>query len=129
MPKAKAAAITALNLDPSLAEAHTAMGIIQLFFDRDWAASEKAFRRAIELNPNYAGAYVGLGCNLTSSGRDKDGVAQFRKAVELDPLSMYANNWLGLALLFTDQYDETIHKAARCCRWRRSLRPPTPDGL
>ena len=88
MPKAKAAALRAIELDDSLAETHTALGIYYSNFAWNQPAAEKEFRRAIELNPNYATAHqqFGIEC-LTATGRFDEAVAESRRAAELDPVS------------------------------------------
>jgi eukaryotic-like serine/threonine-protein kinase len=89
MPKAKAAALRANEIDDSLAETHTALGIYYSTFAWNQPAAEKEFRRAIELDPNYAGAHqqFAIEC-LTSLGRFDEAIAEGRRAVELDPLSL-----------------------------------------
>jgi len=87
MPKAKAAAEKALQLDDSLAEAHTSLAFINWQYDFDWAAAEREVRRAIELNPNYSEAHHRYGYILTLQGRFEEGSAEMKRAVELDPLS------------------------------------------
>lgn len=77
----------ALELDPTLGEAHVVLGIQRLFFDWEWAAAEHALRRAIELNPNDAHAYHHLGNYLRAMGRADEAAAARERAVELDPLN------------------------------------------
>jgi len=87
IPKAKAAVEKAPKLDDSLAEAHTSLGIILYFCNYDWAAGEREFRRAIELNPNYAYAHNQYGEFLTFQGRFDEALVEMKLATELDPLS------------------------------------------
>jgi TolB-like protein/DNA-binding winged helix-turn-helix (wHTH) protein/Tfp pilus assembly protein PilF len=86
-PKAKAAANRALTLDEQSAEAHTALAYTLAFYDRDWAAAEKSFQRAIELNPNYATAHQWYGEFLLVMGRFEESRAQLEGALEIDPVS------------------------------------------
>jgi tetratricopeptide (TPR) repeat protein len=111
--KAKEAAARALELDASLAEAHTAMASVQVEFERDIAGAEKSYRRAIELNPNYAIAHVRYGWFL-SNGQNLDAVVkEMRRAQELDPLSPTTNGALAGALIYARQFDEVIKYSQR----------------
>ena len=84
-PKAKAAAITALELDHTLSEAHTSLAFSLDGFDWDWGAAEREFKRAIELNPNYATAHHWYAWHLSVLGRNSEAIAELRKAENLDP--------------------------------------------
>ena len=88
MPKAKAAAEKALQLDDTLAEAHTSLGGVNFWYDFDWAGGERELRRAIALNPSYALAHGFYGDLLTYQGRYDEAVAELMRAIELDPLSL-----------------------------------------
>jgi TolB-like protein/Tfp pilus assembly protein PilF len=108
-PKSIAAAKKALELDDTLAEAHTALAIATWLYDFDFAQSNKEFRRAIELNPNYAIAHQQYGnILLTALGRFDEAIAEAKRAVELDPLSLVINSDLGVDLFFARRYDEAI---------------------
>ena len=87
LQKSRAAVNRALELDPDLAEAHTALGLVRFFFEWDWAGAESEFRRALKLNPGSRAVQEEYGWFLTAMGRLDDGLAQSRKAAELDPLS------------------------------------------
>ena len=114
MPKAKAAALRAIELDDSLAETHTALGIYYSNFAWNQPAAEKEFRRAIELNPNYAPAHqqFGIEC-LTAMGRFDEAIAEGKRAVELDPVSTIINADLGNALTRARRFDEAIEQLNR----------------
>lgn len=86
-PRAKAAAEKAIELDDNSAEAHASLGTYKFFYDFDWEASEKEFRRAFALNPNYAFAHDQFGLSLAFQGRYDESQAEGRRAAELDPLS------------------------------------------
>ena len=86
-PQAKENALKALSLDGSLAEAHNALGVVQLFAMFDWQEAEKCFLRAIALNPGYADAHQRYGLCLLAMQRFEESEAQFRKALDIDPLS------------------------------------------
>jgi len=97
-PKAKAAALKALQLDEKLAEAHTALALTYVVFDWDWVSAEKSFVRAIELNPNYATAHHWYGISITYwSGltRVDEAIAELKRALALDPLSLIIKAELG----------------------------------
>ena len=86
-PKARAAAEQAVELDSNSAEAHTSLAVFKLFYEYDWAGSERDFRRAFELNPNYAFAHDQFALALAFTGRLDESIAESRLAAELDPLS------------------------------------------
>jgi TolB-like protein/DNA-binding winged helix-turn-helix (wHTH) protein len=114
MPKAKAAATKALELDPNLAEAHTSMALVKLFYDWDWAGAEAEFKQAIELNPNYPTAHHGYAVLLmTVYGRKDEAIEEANRALELDPLSIPLNNIVALLLSDAGRNDETIERAGK----------------
>ena len=90
MPRSKEAAQKAIELDGSLAEAHADLAAVHFWYDYDWPAAEREFRRAIELNPNSFLAHELYGWNLVSLGRLDEGIAESRRAQEIDPLSSSA---------------------------------------
>jgi len=108
-PSAKTAAQKALELDDTLAEAHTSLGQILLFYDLDLVGSSKEFERAIALNPNYATAHhwYGVGPPLAVGEFDR-AIAELRRAQQLDPLSLIINADLGVAFTTARRYDEAI---------------------
>lgn len=110
MPKAKAAAKRALELDESLAEAHAALARVLMTYDWEWNDAEKEFKRAIELNPRYAIAHQWYGDYFSVTGHPKQAIAEQRQALELDPLSLPINFALGLALLNARDYDKAIEQ-------------------
>jgi eukaryotic-like serine/threonine-protein kinase len=110
MPKAKAAAMRALELDETLAEAHTSLAGILAAYDWDWTGAEKEFKRAIELNPRYALAHQWYARYLDATGRHDEGIAEARRAQELDPLSLIMNFEVGQAFYFARKYDQAIEQ-------------------
>ena len=109
MPKAKAAAIKALELDNSLAEAHTALAYVLYSYERNFPESEKEFRQAIELNPNYATAHQWFGGgNLIALSRFEEGIAEGKRAEEIDPFSLIVITQLGTSFNYSRRYDESI---------------------
>jgi len=114
MPKAKAAAEKALELDADLAEAHASLGLIGPFLDWNWSGSKEHFERAIGLNPNYATAHHWYGeVYLMPMGRVDDALAEIRKAQTLDPLSAVISTDLGKDLYFARRYDQAIVELRR----------------
>jgi len=107
LPRARASAEKALALDRSLSEAHNSVGICALFYDWDWPAAERAFRRSLELNPENVFARMSYSQYLAIIGRPNDCLTEARRVVEIDPLSTSAA-WLGNALVFTRKYHESI---------------------
>jgi tetratricopeptide (TPR) repeat protein len=109
VPKAKVAANKALELDNTLAEAHSALAIALWSYDYDFDQSRAEFQRAIDLNPNYATAHLWFGTwVLTSLGRFDDAIAEIKRALELDPLSLVNNTDLGNAYMYARRYDAAI---------------------
>jgi tetratricopeptide (TPR) repeat protein len=107
-PKATVAARKAIELDETSSEGHTALGMLTLF-DFKFAPSEQEFRRAIELNPNYATAHHWFGNSLlVTLGRFDEAIKEGQRAVELDPLSLIINADLGSTLLIARRYDDAI---------------------
>jgi len=108
-PQAKAAARKALELDGSLAEAHTSLGQVLLFYDLDFQAAANEFERAIALNPNYATAHHWYGNGpLTVVGDFNTAIAELKRAQQLDPLSLIINADLGVTFFLARRYDEAI---------------------
>lgn len=107
-PRARAAALKALSLDPSLAEAHASLGFVRFLYDRDWIASESEFRRALELNGNYATAHQFYSDLLKAMGRLDEALTEVERARELDPLSLGINTAVGHVLYLSRQYDRAI---------------------
>jgi serine/threonine-protein kinase len=107
-PKWKAAAQRALEIDEGLADAHLAMAHIYFYFDRDWAKAEGEFERAIELNANSTDAHKYYGLFLASRERFDQAVAEGKKALALDPLSIAVNIVGGFIYLFVDRLDDAL---------------------
>jgi Tfp pilus assembly protein PilF len=113
MPKAKEAAAKALELDDGIAESHTEMGVVHLWYDWDWQATEGEFRRAIELDPSYAAAHHWYGWYLVCTGQTDEGLAKLKGAQELDPLDAEMNVGLGIGLYFARRYGEASEQLRR----------------
>ena len=112
-PKSKAAAQTALRLDPNLAEAHNSLGVVALFYEWDWAAAERAFTRAIELNANYGDAHQRFGIYLTVMGRFAEAQVALDRAQALDPLSRIIATIAGYPAYYRRDYDDAIRQFKR----------------
>jgi TolB-like protein/Flp pilus assembly protein TadD len=108
LPKAKAAAIKALELDGSLGEAHNSLAFCLDGFDWDFDSAGKEFRRAIELNPGYATAHHWYAWHLALLRRYDEAIVEMRKAENLDPLSLVINADLAELLVIAHSYDESI---------------------
>ena len=106
--KARAAASKALQLDDSLAEAHTSLGTIKLSYDWDWIGAEHELKRAMELNPGYPLAYVMYGQYLTMIGRHTDALPYFEKAHSLDPIFGESYRGEGYSCFMAHKYDDAI---------------------
>ena len=107
-PKIKAAAETAIRLDPALAEAHAELGIVHFWYDWDWASAEREFRRAIALNPNNEAAHEWYGESLAWVGKAEPAIGEGKKALSLDPVSTEAARVLGEDYYFSHRYPAAI---------------------
>jgi serine/threonine-protein kinase len=105
LPQAKEAALKALALDETLAEAHASLGAVYFFYDWDWPAAEREFKRALQLNPNYATTYQYYAQYLVAAGRLDEALAVAKSAYEIEPLSPESNTYLGWILSMTGQND------------------------
>jgi TolB-like protein/DNA-binding winged helix-turn-helix (wHTH) protein/Flp pilus assembly protein TadD len=109
-PKAKEAALKSLELDDTLAEAHTSLARVKAEYDWDWAGADREFQRAIELNPRFATARQWYGDVLATMGRQEEAIEKYKQALELDPLSLATNTMLGQALYHSRRYDSAIEQ-------------------
>ncbi len=108
IPKARTAALRALELDESLAEAHTSLALIKENYDYDWAGAEKEFRRAIQLNPQYATAHEWYAEFLSWQGRFQEAFAESEHARQLDPLSLIIASDHARILYNSHQYESAV---------------------
>ncbi|MCI0405544.1 MAG: tetratricopeptide repeat protein, partial [candidate division Zixibacteria bacterium] len=109
-PKARAAALKALEIDENLTEAHPALAYARHYHDWNWTGAEKDYQRAIQLNPNYASAHQFYATFLTCMGRTDESFARMKKAQELDPLSLIISSALGWLHYYSRRYDEAIEQ-------------------
>jgi tetratricopeptide (TPR) repeat protein len=115
-PKAEDAAVKALEIDETLGEAHAALGAVKYLYNWEWAAAERELKRAIELNPNDEVAHTVYAYYLHSMGRADEGLAEMKRAYELNPLSIRINTSLADMLAFAHahrQYDQAIEQSRK----------------
>ena len=122
-PRARAAAMKALELDDKLAEAHTSLGTIKHFYDWDWSGAEREFKRAIEINPRYSDAHQMYSYYLSAMGRFDEALAEMGRAQELDPLSLAKIAGIGEIFYYQRQYDRAIEQ------YRRALEMDPNSGF
>jgi TolB-like protein/DNA-binding winged helix-turn-helix (wHTH) protein/Flp pilus assembly protein TadD len=108
MPKARSAALRALEIDETLAEAHTSLALVAENYDYDWQTADKEFRRAIQLDPSYATAHQWYAEYLSWQGRFEEALAESERARQLDPLSLIIATDHASILYFSRQYDRAI---------------------
>jgi len=113
IPKARGFALKAQSLDASLAEPHTTLGLALVQFDYDFAAAEREYKQAIQLNPNYATAHQWYGELLSCEGRFDEASSELRRALELEPLSLPINWDYGRLLYNLRRYDEALAQAQK----------------
>ena len=112
-PKAKAAALRALELDGSLADAHNSLAYLKLTYDWDWPGAEREFQQSLKLNPGYVHGHHWYAHFLLSSGRQEEALAESKRALDLDPVSPIINLHLGWHYLYTKQYDRALEQLAK----------------
>jgi serine/threonine protein kinase/Tfp pilus assembly protein PilF len=112
-PKAKAAAMKALELDETLGEAHCTLGFFRLLYDWDFAVAEEEFKRAIELSPNFANAWDGYGFYFKATGQHEAAIRACQRAMELEPLSLFITLSLGWAYYFGRQYGRALEQGRK----------------
>jgi tetratricopeptide (TPR) repeat protein len=122
-PKAKEAAQKALEIDDTLAEAHASLAVIKTLYDWDWSGGEREIQRAIELNPNYATAHQWYALTLGATGRLEEAIAESKRALRLDPISMIANWNAGYIFYLARQYDQAIEQERKTLELNPSFVP------
>lgn len=110
-PEAKVLATKALEIDDTIAEAHSPLAYIRCHYDWDWSGAERQYQRAIELDPNYATAYQSYSSYLQAMGRHEEAISAAKRALELDPVSLSMSNTLAMRLALARQYDQAIEQA------------------
>jgi TolB-like protein/DNA-binding winged helix-turn-helix (wHTH) protein/Flp pilus assembly protein TadD len=110
LPKAHAAALKAVEIDPQSAEAHASLALI-LHHKWDWPGAETEFKRALQLDPRYANAHHWYGDYLSVRGRHEEALIEARRALDLDPLNLMIGTWLGLRYYLARQYDGALEQS------------------
>ena len=123
LPKARAAAMKALELDDTLAEAHTSLAYTMMLYDWDWAGAETEFKRAIGLKPGYAAAHRWYGIYLVFVGRFDESLREMERAHDLDPLSLQVNVSLAAPLYFASRYERAIEQLQRTLEMDQNFWP------
>jgi tetratricopeptide (TPR) repeat protein len=121
--RAKTAAMRALELDETLAEAHTSLALAKVDVEHDAAGAEREYRRAIELNPNYATAHHWYSDFLAAMDRQDEAMAEIKRALELDPLSLVINATLGERLFYARRYDDAVAQLRKTLEMEESFGP------
>jgi tetratricopeptide (TPR) repeat protein len=111
--RARAAALRAVELDERLAEAHTSLAAVLADYDWDWDGTEREYRRALELNPNYVTAHSWYAEHLSRMGRHDEAIAEAKHARDLDPLSLLSGMIVAWILYFARRYPESIEWSRR----------------
>lgn len=113
MPRAKEAALRALELDPNLASAHVSLADVLVFFDWDWLAGEREYRRALEINPNLPEAQLGYASYLATLGRFDEAISRVQQAYLLDPLALESREEALWIYYFSGHMPETVEQARK----------------
>jgi eukaryotic-like serine/threonine-protein kinase len=114
MPKARESAIKALSLDNTAAEAHASLAHVLMNYDWDWATAEKEFKRSMELKPDYATAHQWYAIHyLTATNRLEEAIQEMKRALELEPVSLVMNTFMGATFYHAGRYDEAVDQCRR----------------
>jgi TolB-like protein/DNA-binding winged helix-turn-helix (wHTH) protein/Flp pilus assembly protein TadD len=119
LPKAKAAAARAVELDDTLAEAHASLAYVKLWFDWDWPGAEREYRRALDLNPNLSKAHTGYAAYLATIGRVQEAINEADRAHQLDPVSLSSLDSEASVFIYSRRYAEAVE----ICRRKIELEP------
>jgi TolB-like protein/DNA-binding winged helix-turn-helix (wHTH) protein/Flp pilus assembly protein TadD len=122
LPRAKTAALKAIEIDPTSGEAHASLALV-LSHQRNWAAAEIEFKRALQLSPGYANAHHWYGDYLSVVGRHEEALVEAKRAFELDPVSPMINTWLGLRYYHVRRYDEAIEQGRKILEFDPNFAP------
>ena len=109
LPKAREAALKAVEIDENLAEAHSSLALIHVYFDHDWIRAEQEFRKALELDPYLVSAHQRYGSYLTFMARFEEAIRHYETALELDPFSLQVNMNLATAYYLRGEYDRAVN--------------------
>jgi tetratricopeptide (TPR) repeat protein len=109
LPKAREAALKAAALDENLAEAHSSLGLVKVYYDHDWSGAESEFRKALRLNPYLVSAHQRFGSYLTFMGHFEESIFHYERALELDPFSLQINMNLATTYFLRGEYERAIN--------------------
>jgi DNA-binding winged helix-turn-helix (wHTH) protein/tetratricopeptide (TPR) repeat protein len=123
LPKAKEAALRAVEIDENLAEAHSSLGLVRVYYDHDWNGAESEFRKALKLNPDLVSAHQRFGSYLTFMGRFEESIRHYEKALELDPFSLQINLNLATTYFLRGEYDRAIRNLEKTCELEPNYMP------
>ena len=126
-PRARAAALKALELDDRLPAPYATLGLVKREYDRDSNGAEQDFRRALQLDPNYATARQWYGELLSGLGRHEEAIAELETAVRLDPLAPIISFWLGRSLYHARRYDEAVQQLKNTVEMHPDFAPAFVD--
>ena len=113
LPKAKEAALKAVQIDENLAEAHASLALIHVYYEHDWMRAEREFRRALELDPYLISAHQRYGSYLTFMGHYEEALRHYETALEIDPFSLQINMNLATTYYLRDEYDRAVNHLNR----------------
>src|SRR6185369_16973366 len=123
LPKAKEAALRAVEIDDNLAEAHSSLALVSVYYDHDWSRAEKEFRRALELDPYLISAHQRYGSYLTFMGRFEESIRHYETALELDPFSLQVNMNLATTYYLRGEYDRAVNHLIKTIELEPSYMP------
>jgi DNA-binding winged helix-turn-helix (wHTH) protein/tetratricopeptide (TPR) repeat protein len=123
LPKAKEAALRAIEIDENLAEAHSSLGLVKVYYDHDWNGAECEFRKAIKLNPDLVSAHQRYGSYLTFMGRFEESIRHYEAALEIDPFSLQINMNLATTYYLRGEYDRAIKHLTKTCELEPNYMP------
>jgi DNA-binding winged helix-turn-helix (wHTH) protein/tetratricopeptide (TPR) repeat protein len=113
LPKAKEAALRAVEIDENLGEAHSSLGLVKVYYDHDWIGAEGEFRKALKLNPQLLSAHQRLGSYLTFMGRFEESIRYYESALEFDPFSLQVNMNLATTYFLRGEYERSLKHSAK----------------
>src|SRR6185369_8946694 len=113
LPKAKDAALRAVEIDDNLAEAHSSLGLVKVYYDHDWAGAEISFRKALHQNPQLLSAHQRLGSYLTFMGRFEESMRYYERALDFDPFSLQVNMNVATTYFLTGEYERSLNHLSK----------------
>jgi TolB-like protein/Flp pilus assembly protein TadD len=123
LPKAKEAAVRAVEIDENLADAHSSLGLVKVYYDHDWNGAESEFRKALRLNPDLVSAHQRFGSYLTFMGRFEEGIRHYEIALDLDPFSLQINMNLATTYYLRGEYNRAIEHLIKTCELEPNYMP------